>query len=104
MRSKAALFVQGIEKTVGFGKGANRLYASNRSGKALVGRNRIIRDEPKNPQWYVSFHIYCANQAGNVVFSVKDDKPIGANGGRKSLCTCEGSPRWPRVRAVAPAG
>lgn len=78
MRSKAALFVQGIEKTVGFGKGANRLYASNRSGKALVGRNRIIRDEAKNPQWYVSFHIYCANQAGNVVFSVKDDKPIGA--------------------------
>jgi len=71
-------FIQGIEETVGVGRGANRLYATIDLEKALVGRTRIIQDEPKNPRWYESFHIYCAHQAGNVVFSVKDDKPIGA--------------------------
>lgn len=71
-------FIQGIEETVGVGKGANRLYATIDLERALVGRTRILHDEPKNPRWYESFHIYCAHQVGNVVFSVKDDNPIGA--------------------------
>lgn len=71
-------FIQGIEETVGIGKGTNRLYATIDLERALVGRTRILQDEPKNPRWYESFHIYCAHQVGNVVFSVKDDNPIGA--------------------------
>jgi phospholipase D1/2 len=71
-------FIQGIEETVGIGKGANRLYATIDLERALVGKTRILQDEPKNPRWYESFHIYCAHQVGNVVFSVKDDNPIGA--------------------------
>lgn len=71
-------FIQGIEETVGVGKGANRLYATIDLERALVGRTRILQDEPKNPRWYESFHIYCAHQVGNVVFSVKDDNAIGA--------------------------
>ena len=43
-----------------------------------MGRTRIIHNEPKNPGWYESFHIYCAHQVGNVVFSVKDDNSVGA--------------------------
>ncbi|KAK4410608.1 Phospholipase D alpha 1 [Sesamum angolense] len=30
------------------------------------------------PRWYESFHIYCAHMASNVIFTVKDDNPIGA--------------------------
>lgn len=71
-------FIQGIEETVGIGKGTNRLYATIDLERALVGRTRILQDEPKNPRWYESFHIYCAHQVGNVVFSVKDDNAIGA--------------------------
>lgn len=71
-------FIQGIEETVGVGKGSNRLYATIDLERALVGRTRIIHNEPKNPRWYESFHIYCAHQVGNVVFSVKDDNPVGA--------------------------
>jgi len=71
-------FIQGIEETVGIGKGANRLYVTIDLERALVGKTRILQDEPKNPRWYESFHIYCAHQVGNVVFSVKDDNPIGA--------------------------
>ncbi|GLT73563.1 hypothetical protein SLA2020_454120 [Shorea laevis] len=45
---------------------------------ARVGRTRIIENEYKNPRWYESFHIYCAHSASNVIFTVKDDNPIGA--------------------------
>eukprot|EP00253_Pinus_taeda_P002390 PITA_02390 len=69
--------IQGIEQTVGIG--ANRLYVTIHLQKALVGQTRIIQDEPRSPRWYESFHIYCAHQAGNVVFSVKDDNRTGAN-------------------------
>ncbi|KAI3957829.1 hypothetical protein MKW92_030671 [Papaver armeniacum] len=70
--------VENIEETVGFGKGASMLYASVDLDKARVGRTRIIKDEPVNPKWYESFHIYCAHMAANVIFTVKDDNPIGA--------------------------
>uniref|UniRef100_A0A0C9RUJ2 Phospholipase D n=1 Tax=Wollemia nobilis TaxID=56998 RepID=A0A0C9RUJ2_9CONI len=71
--------IQSVEETVGFGKGKNRLYATIDLEKARVGRTRILEDEPSNPRWYESFHIYCAHQAANVVVSVKDDNPVGAS-------------------------
>ncbi|KAF5453226.1 hypothetical protein F2P56_028143 [Juglans regia] len=70
--------MEGIEETVGFGKGVTKLYATIDLGKARVGRTRIIENEHKNPRWYESFHIYCAHMASDVIFTVKDDNPIGA--------------------------
>uniref|UniRef100_A0A5B7ALB4 Phospholipase D n=1 Tax=Davidia involucrata TaxID=16924 RepID=A0A5B7ALB4_DAVIN len=67
-----------IEETVGFGKGTPKIYASIDLEKARVGRTRMIENEPKNPRWYESFHIYCAHMASDVIFTVKDDNPIGA--------------------------
>uniref|UniRef100_A0A2N9J875 Phospholipase D alpha 1 n=1 Tax=Fagus sylvatica TaxID=28930 RepID=A0A2N9J875_FAGSY len=69
--------MENIEETVGFGKGVTKVYASIDLEKARVGRTRIL-EEPKNPRWYESFHIYCAHLASNVIFTVKDDNPIGA--------------------------
>ncbi|PWA56675.1 phospholipase D alpha 1 precursor [Artemisia annua] len=67
-----------IEETVGFGKGTPKIYATIDLEKARVGRTRKIDDEPENPRWFESFHIYCAHAASNVIFTVKDDNPIGA--------------------------
>ncbi|XP_057533919.1 phospholipase D alpha 1 [Amaranthus tricolor] len=67
-----------IEETVGLGKGTPKMYATIDLERARVGRTRIIENEPANPRWYESFHIYCAHLASNVVFTVKDDNPIGA--------------------------
>ncbi|CAM8912418.1 unnamed protein product [Rhodiola kirilowii] len=67
-----------IEETVGIGKGTPKIYATVDIGKARVGRTRIIEHEPNNPRWYESFHIYCAHRATDIIFTVKDDDPIGA--------------------------
>ncbi|GAV87053.1 C2 domain-containing protein/PLDc domain-containing protein/PLD_C domain-containing protein [Cephalotus follicularis] len=67
-----------VEETVGFGKGITKLYATIDLEQARVGRTRIIENEHSNPRWYESFHIYCAHTASDVVFTVKDDNPIGA--------------------------
>ncbi|CAI9113994.1 OLC1v1037458C4 [Oldenlandia corymbosa var. corymbosa] len=67
-----------IEETVGFGKGTPKIYATIDLEKARVGRTRMIENEPNNPRWYESFHIYCAHEASNIIFTVKDDNPIGA--------------------------
>ncbi|RDX91849.1 Phospholipase D alpha 1, partial [Mucuna pruriens] len=69
---------QNLEETVGIGKGITKLYASIDLEKARVGRTRIIENEHTNPRWYESFHIYCAHMASNIIFTVKDDNPIGA--------------------------
>ncbi|KAL8232352.1 hypothetical protein R6Q57_002130 [Mikania cordata] len=71
-------FVANIEETIGFGKGTPKIYATIDLEKARVGRTRMIEDEPENPRWYESFHIYCAHSASDVIFTVKDDNPIGA--------------------------
>ncbi|KAH6782063.1 phospholipase D alpha 1 [Perilla frutescens var. hirtella] len=71
-------FVDSIEEKVGLGDGTPKIYASIDLEKARVGRTRTIEEEPNNPRWYESFHIYCAHTASNVVFTVKDDNPIGA--------------------------
>ncbi|KAI4379289.1 hypothetical protein MLD38_005607 [Melastoma candidum] len=68
-----------IEKAVGLGKGAMKLYATIDLERARVGRTRIIHNEPSNPRWNESFHIYCAHQTSDVVFTIKDEDPIGAS-------------------------
>eukprot|EP00268_Persea_americana_P012980 TRINITY_DN1560_c0_g1_i1.p1 TRINITY_DN1560_c0_g1~~TRINITY_DN1560_c0_g1_i1.p1 ORF type:complete len:814 (-),score=152.58 TRINITY_DN1560_c0_g1_i1:429-2870(-) len=70
--------VENIEETVGIGKGMTRVYATIDLEKARVGRTRIIQNEPVNPRWYESFHIYCAHIAAYVIFTIKEDNPIGA--------------------------
>ncbi|XP_052175469.1 phospholipase D alpha 1-like isoform X2 [Diospyros lotus] len=70
--------MENIEETVGFGKGTPKIYATIDLEKARVGRTRLIENEPNNPRWYESFHIYCAHMASNVIFTIKDDNPIGA--------------------------
>ncbi|KAJ8637596.1 hypothetical protein MRB53_011863 [Persea americana] len=67
-----------IEETVGIGKGTTKVYATIDLEKARVGRTRIIENNPVNPCWDESFHIYCAHLAADVIFTVKDDNPIGA--------------------------
>lgn len=69
--------MENVEEAVGFGKGAVKLYATIDLEKARVGRTRLLQ-ERVNPQWYESFHIYCAHMASDVVFTIKDDHPIGA--------------------------
>ena len=70
--------VHNIEETIGIGKGITKLYATIDLEKARVGRTRIIEKEHTNPKWYESFHIYCAHMASSIIFTVKDDNPIGA--------------------------
>ncbi|KAL6974214.1 Phospholipase D [Sarracenia purpurea var. burkii] len=70
--------VEEFEEAVGFNKTAAGLYATIDLEKARVGRTRLLRNESSNPRWYESFHIYCAHMTSNVVFSVKEDNPIGA--------------------------
>ncbi|KAK6127968.1 hypothetical protein DH2020_038270 [Rehmannia glutinosa] len=70
--------MENIGETVGIGKGTPKIYATVDLEKSRVGRTRMIENEPNNPKWHESFHIYCAHNASNVIFTVKDDNPIGA--------------------------
>lgn len=47
-------------------------------GKVGVGRTSRLDNQDSHPRWYQSFHIYCAHKASHLVFSVKQDNPIGA--------------------------
>ncbi|KAL9254225.1 Phospholipase D alpha 1-like protein [Drosera capensis] len=67
-----------VEEKVGIGKGTPKMYATIDLEKARVGRTRMIENEPANPRWYESFHVYCAHMASHVIFTVKDNNPIGA--------------------------
>lgn len=67
-----------IEESIGFGKGC-RPYATIDLENAIVGRTRLLEETTTNPQWNEAFHIYCAHMASNVVFSIKEFNPIGAN-------------------------
>nr|XP_043623128.1 phospholipase D alpha 1-like [Erigeron canadensis] len=67
-----------LEETVGFGKGTPKMYATIDLDKCRVGRTKLLENDPENPKWNESFHIYCAHSATNVIFTVKDDNPIGA--------------------------
>ncbi|KAJ6704427.1 PHOSPHOLIPASE D [Salix viminalis] len=70
--------VDNIGETVGVGDGITKFYATIDLEKARVGRTKILEKETSNPRWHESFHIYCAHMASNIVFTVKDDNPIGA--------------------------
>ncbi|XP_051135824.1 phospholipase D alpha 1-like [Andrographis paniculata] len=70
--------IENIQETVGLGEGKPKIYATIDLQRARVGRTRTIEDEPRNPRWFESFHIYCAHMAADVIFTVKDDNPIGA--------------------------
>ncbi|KAH6824319.1 phospholipase D alpha 1 [Perilla frutescens var. hirtella] len=70
--------VENIGESVGLGKGTPKIYATVDLEKARVGRTRLIENEPSNPKWSESFHIYCAHMASNVIFTIKDANPIGA--------------------------
>ncbi|KAJ7537296.1 hypothetical protein O6H91_11G000100 [Diphasiastrum complanatum] len=70
--------VEGLEDTVGVGRGSSQLYATVDLEKARVGRTRMVEHEPVNPVWNESFHIYCAHNVANVTLSIKDDKAVGA--------------------------
>jgi phospholipase D1/2 len=70
--------VENIGEKVGIGDGISKLYATIDLERARVGRTRILENEATNPRWNESFHIYCAHMASNIVFTVKDDNPIGA--------------------------
>ncbi|KAK2392140.1 phospholipase D alpha [Trifolium repens] len=50
------------------------LYATVDLDKARVGRTRMI----DNPKWNENFHIYTAHSISNIIFTVKQDNPIGA--------------------------
>ncbi|KAF0921473.1 hypothetical protein E2562_007013 [Oryza meyeriana var. granulata] len=68
---------QQVENAVGLGPMAGKLYATVDIDKARVGRTRMV--EPTGtPQWKESFHIYCAHDASNIIFTVKADNPVGA--------------------------
>lgn len=70
--------LENIDKTVGFGKGFCKLYAGIYLEETRVGRTRLLEHPHSDPQWFESFHIYCAHIASNVIFSVKEDNPIEA--------------------------
>lgn len=38
----------------------------------------MVRHDRSRPQWNEPFYIYCAHYASHVIFTVKDDNPIGA--------------------------
>ncbi|GJW41440.1 phospholipase D alpha 1-like protein [Tanacetum coccineum] len=73
----AHVFVDGIEHVVGLKKNAASLYATIDLEKARVGRTRMLEHD-SNPRWYESFHIYSAHMASNLIFTIKEDDPIGA--------------------------
>ncbi|EPS71739.1 hypothetical protein M569_03019, partial [Genlisea aurea] len=56
----------------------SRIYATVDLEGARMGRTRMISKKASNPRWYENFRIYCAHTLSNVVFTVKDDNPIGA--------------------------
>ncbi|CAN6336426.1 unnamed protein product [Urochloa humidicola] len=73
--------VEGIEDTVGVGKGSSKLYATIGLGKARVGRTRTLTDESSSssstsPRWYESFHVYCAHLASDVVFTIRSKNTL----------------------------
>lgn len=55
-----------------------QLYATVDLDKARVVRTSVVRHRPSSPQWNETFRIYCAHTISNVIFTVKDNSPIGA--------------------------
>lgn len=71
--------MEGIEDTVGVGKGNSNFYATVSLGQCRIGRTRTLSDESTSPRWFESFHIYCAHLASDVLFTIKAKSAIGAS-------------------------
>ncbi|GLT25349.1 hypothetical protein SLA2020_004830 [Shorea laevis] len=56
----------------------SQLYATVDLGKTRVARTKMIKNDRKGPRWNESFHIYCAHTVSDIIFTVKDDDPVGA--------------------------
>lgn len=57
----------------------SKLYATVDLEKARVARTRLIENRPySKPRWFESFRIYCAHRISNIIFTIKEDNPVGA--------------------------
>ncbi|WVZ57164.1 hypothetical protein U9M48_007583 [Paspalum notatum var. saurae] len=65
-----------LENAIGLGTDG-KLYATVDIDKARVARTRLL-PPVHSPNWHESFHIYCAHDASNIIFTVKADKAVGA--------------------------
>ncbi|KAJ1296842.1 hypothetical protein BS78_01G333200 [Paspalum vaginatum] len=65
-----------LENAIGLGTDG-KLYATVDIDKARVARTRLV-PPVHSPKWDESFHIYCAHDASNIIFTVKADNAIGA--------------------------
>ncbi|KAG2700123.1 hypothetical protein I3760_07G218500 [Carya illinoinensis] len=54
------------------------LYATVDLEKARVGRTRMVENQASHPKWFESFNIYCAHRISYIIFTVKENNPIGA--------------------------
>lgn len=68
---KSPSFLKGLIE-----KGVSDAYVVVDLYTARVGRTRVV-DDSKDPVWNESFRIYCAHEAAEIVFIVKDDQGIG---------------------------
>uniref|UniRef100_J3LPF0 Phospholipase D n=1 Tax=Oryza brachyantha TaxID=4533 RepID=J3LPF0_ORYBR len=68
---------QQVENAVGLGPTAGKLYATVDIDKARVARTGMVASTG-TPRWEESFHIYCAHDASDVVFTVKAENIVGA--------------------------
>ena len=67
------IFFANIMKIVG-----TALYATVDLDKARMARTRMITERTSRPHWNQSFRIYCAHRVSHVVFTIKNDNPVGA--------------------------
>jgi phospholipase D1/2 len=69
--------MEDMEISIGRGS-SGKLYATLDMQKARLARTRVVTNQPLNPQWDESFHVYCAHDTTHVVFTVKSDEAVGA--------------------------
>ncbi|OEL16021.1 Phospholipase D alpha 2, partial [Dichanthelium oligosanthes] len=74
--SVAVQFLEHLPHFEGQRTGA-QLFATVDLNRTRVGQTRVIDQDFGNPKWNESFHIYCAHDTSEVVFSVKAQMPIG---------------------------
>lgn len=55
----------------------SKVYATIDLERARVARTRML-DEPSSPRWSNTFRIYCAHVVNNIIFTLKEDNPVGA--------------------------
>ncbi|KAI4380658.1 hypothetical protein MLD38_006825 [Melastoma candidum] len=55
----------------------SKLYVTVDVEKIRVFRSRQVRSDGCHPRWNESFHFYCAHEASQITFSVKQVEPIG---------------------------